>query len=119
MSAYFRRIDDRKRTEQERESLLEAYRVELSRSTLLRDVARAATSSLGLDEICERVLVQVHAHAGLRGATVRMVDWERRTPAQPRDVRRPGAEAGRPGDVPLSADGRLRPAAHERPARAQ
>jgi PAS domain S-box-containing protein len=104
VSAYFRPIDDRKRIEQERERLLEAYRLELSRSTLLRDVARAATSSLGLDLICERVLEQVHAHAGLRAATIRMVDWERRSLRSLAVFGDPGAEAGRLDEAPLSGD---------------
>jgi len=103
VSAYFRRIDDRKRTEQERERLLEAYRLELSRSTLLRDVARAATSSLGLDQVCASVLEQVHAHAGLRAATVRMVDWERRSLTSLAVFGDPVAETGGHDEVPLDA----------------
>jgi len=104
VSAYFRRIDDRKRTEQERERLLEAYRLELSRSTLLRDVARAATSSLGLDQICASVLEQVHAHAELRAAMVNMVDWERRSLRTLALFGDTDAETAGPDDVPLDAD---------------
>lgn len=104
VSVYFRRIDDRKRTEQERERLLEAYRLELSRSTLLRDVARAAASSLGLDLICERVLEQIHAHAELRAATIRMVDWERRSLRSLAVFGDPGADAGRLDEAPLGDD---------------
>ena len=55
--------------------LLEAYELELSRSSLLRDVARAATSSLGLEEICQRVLEQIHLHADLRAAAIYAADW--------------------------------------------
>ena len=104
VSAYFRRIDDRKRIEEERERLLEAYRLELSRSTLLRDVASAATSSLGLDLICERVLKEVHAHAGLRAATIRMVDWERRSLRSLAVFGDPGDDAGWLGEAPLNGD---------------
>ena len=104
VSAYFRRIDDRKRTEQERERLLEAYRLELSRSTLLRDVARAATSSLGLELICERVLEQIRVHAELRAATIRMVDWERRSLRSLAVFGDPGVEAGRLDETPLGDD---------------
>ena len=104
VSAYFRRIDDRKRIEAERERLLEAYRLELSRSTLLRDVARAATSSLGLDLICERVLGQVHDHTGLRAATIRVVDWERRTLRSLAVFGDPAAEAARLDEEPLNGD---------------
>ena len=79
VSAYFRQIDERKRTEEDRERLLGAYQLELSRSTLLGDVARAAASSLGLEDICERVLEQIHAHADLRAAAIYVADRERGT----------------------------------------
>ena len=75
VSSYYRRIDERKRTERDLERLLEAYERELSRSTLLRDVARAATSSLGLSETCRRVLEQIHLHADLRAAAIYAADW--------------------------------------------
>jgi PAS domain S-box-containing protein len=75
VSCYYRRIDQRKRTERDLERLLEAYERELSRSTLLRDVARAATSSLGLREICQSVLEQIHLHADLRAAAIYAADW--------------------------------------------
>ena len=77
VSAYFRRIDERKRTEQDRERLLEAYELELSRTALLGDVARAAAGSLGLGEICERVLEQIHVHSDLRAASIHIADRER------------------------------------------
>ena len=77
VSAYLRQIDARKRTEEDRERLLEAYELELSRTSLLGDVARAAASSLGLKEICERVLEQIHAHADLRAAAIYVIDQEK------------------------------------------
>ncbi len=78
VSAYFRQIDERKHTEEDRERLLKAYELELSRTTLLGDVARAAASSLGLKDICERVLQQIHAHTDLRAAAIYVVDRDRR-----------------------------------------
>ncbi len=75
VSSYYRGINERKRTERDLERLLEAYERELSRSTLLRDVARAAASSLGLSEICQRVLEQIHLHADLRAAAIYAADW--------------------------------------------
>ena len=77
VSAYLRQIDARKRTEEDRKRLLEAYELELSRTMLLGDVARAAASSLGLKEICERVLEQIHAHADLLAAAIYVTDQER------------------------------------------
>jgi phosphoserine phosphatase RsbU/P len=69
VSLFARGIDDRKRIEAEREQLL-------ARTSLLRDVALAAASSLDLEEICSAALHAIHEHVGLVAGNVWILDQE-------------------------------------------
>jgi serine phosphatase RsbU (regulator of sigma subunit)/PAS domain-containing protein len=62
-------ISERRTSEEERERLLEAYELEIARTSLLKDTSAAAGASLSADEICSRVLETIHSHLEpLRGA---------------------------------------------------
>ena len=62
-------VSERRRSEQERERLLEAYELEIARTSLLKDTSAAAGGSLSAQEICTLVLDTVRARlAPLRGA---------------------------------------------------
>jgi PAS domain S-box-containing protein len=62
-------ISERRKAEQERERLLEAYELEIARTSLLKDTSAAAGTSLSAGEICTLVLDTVHARLRpLRGA---------------------------------------------------
>jgi PAS domain S-box-containing protein len=69
VSVFASDISERRTSEQERERLLEAYELELARTSLLKDTSAAAGASLSADDICDRVLETIHSRLEpLRGA---------------------------------------------------
>lgn len=52
----------RRQAEQERELLLGAYQTELARTSLLKDIAATAGSSLSTRQVCHRVMHTIRAH---------------------------------------------------------
>jgi len=62
-------ISERRKAEEERERLLEAFETEIARTSLLKDTSTAAGASLSSEQICERVLDTVRERlAPLSGA---------------------------------------------------
>lgn len=62
-------ISERRKAEQERERLLDAYEVEIARTSLLKDTSAAAGTSLSADEICALVLETIRGRlTPVRGA---------------------------------------------------
>ena len=88
ISIYFRDINERKGVEAER-------RVLLGRSRLLYDVARAAASSLDLDQICAATLRAIDQHLGLVAGNVWTLDPEHRELRQLAVVGYPAEAAAR------------------------
>jgi len=67
-------ISERRTSEQERERLLEAYELEIARTSLLKDTSTAAGASLSADEICARVLETIHSRLGPLRGTIHLLE---------------------------------------------
>ncbi|MDT8434185.1 MAG: SpoIIE family protein phosphatase [Anaerosomatales bacterium] len=62
-------ISEQRKAEQERERLLDAYEVEIARTSLLKDTSAAAGTSLSADQICALVLETIRGRlTPMRGA---------------------------------------------------
>ncbi len=55
-------ITTRRQADEERERLLAAYEVELARTSLLKDIAATAGSSLSVEQVCRLVIDTVRSH---------------------------------------------------------
>lgn len=67
-------VSERRKAEEERERLLEAFETEIARTSLLKDTSTAAGTSLSAEQICERVLDTVRERLAPLSGMLYLVD---------------------------------------------